>query len=167
MRPFPTYTKQYNLNLSSYVNLKDYTQIPHSDTLSHSRWYHVTSCKLKDESKVEKSVKALKTKTSEKEKTSSSDDISENADLGSLKEVQEEAAQAKDVSMQEKESTSVATKEVGFVRRIYESVKGFIKHYINGFKLIMLDAKICLPLLFKYIRQGRSSLKRREHKQVS
>lgn len=47
-----------------------------------------------------------------------------------------------------------------------DKIIGFIQHYYNGFKLFFVELRICIPLMYKYLKSGRSSLKRREHMQV-
>ena len=50
---------------------------------------------------------------------------------------------------------------------LWDKVVAFCRHYYNGFKLFFIEFRICMPLFNKYLRFGRSSLKRREYMQVS
>jgi hypothetical protein len=51
----------------------------------------------------------------------------------------------------------------GILRNMWEE----LKFYKDGFKLFWKDLRICIPLSFKYLTEGRSSLTRREYRLVS
>ena len=61
---------------------------------------------------------------------------------------------------------AVVEKKEKLLRRIWTKTIAFFRHYYNGFKLFFVELRICMPLFNKYLRFGRSSLKRREYMQV-
>ena len=104
------------------------------------RPYHTTTRLFKEESKDSKQ--------------------NESSDSNSLSEKNSDDTKVGNASSSSTDST-VIKKET-----ILEKVVGFFRHYYNGFKLFFLELRICLPLMYKYLKSGRSSLKRREHIQV-
>ena len=64
-----------------------------------------------------------------------------------------------------KKKTDVEKKGT-FMRRMWNKFIAYCKHFFNGFKLVCVEIVICVPLVHKYARYGRSSLKRREYMQV-
>lgn len=119
------------------------------------RYFHSSVCLWKEDSLVEKSVKALKEEREEKKLTEA-----------------EKAAALKEKSFfqirKEKWSATLAEmRKTGYLKYFWNAFKHFILHYKDGFVLFWKNFKYCVPLLLKYLRQGRSSLKRREYKMVS
>ena len=85
----------------------------------------------------------------------------ESSDSSSLSEKTSDKNNLENATSSSTDSSVVQKKET-----LWEKVVGFLRHYYNGFKLFFLELRICLPLMYKYLKSGRSSMKRREHIQV-
>ena len=85
----------------------------------------------------------------------------DSSDSSSVSETSSDSNKVENASGSSSDSTAVKKKET-----ILEKIIGFFRHYYNGFKLFFLELRICIPLMYKYLKSGRSSLKRREHIQV-
>jgi len=100
---------------------------------------------------VEKSVKALKDEVEEHKQT----------EKASLKEKSWLA-----VRKEKWNATLEDMRKTGYLRYFWNGFKNFVLHYKDGFVLFWKNLTYCMPLLLKYVRNGRSSLKRREYKLV-
>lgn len=100
---------------------------------------------MKDESKVEKAVKALKEKVESEKGT-----------------VEEKPAEPKIVLISTPAET--AAPAVPAKKTIGERVVAELKHYYHGFRLLFIDMKICIRLLYN-VASGKS-LTRRERRQL-
>lgn len=119
------------------------------------RYLHGSVRLGKEDSVVEKSVKALKGEVEGKKLTEA-----------------EKAAGLKEKSFLQRQkakwsATLEEMRKTGYLRYFWNAFKNFILHYKDGFVLFWKNFKYCVPLLLKYVRNGRSSLKRREYKMVS
>lgn len=136
------------------------------EDLTIKRSLHTSVCFWKEDTVVEKSVKALKDQVGDKKQTEG------EKDSGKVNKV---AKKEKDpppkgfwVKRKEKWSATLAEmRKTGYLRYFWNAFKAFVLHYKDGFVLFWKNFKYCMPLLIKYLRQGRSSLKRREYKLVS
>lgn len=86
----------------------------------------------------------------------------ESSDSSSLSEKTSDKNNLENATSSSTDSSVVQKKET-----LWEKVVGFLRHYYNGFKLFFLELRICLPLMYKYLKSGRSSMKRREHIQLT
>ena len=123
-----------------------------SSVLGDGKWVvirniHMSPVFLKDESKVEKTVKALKEAQQKDQKSE------EESTTGLSEDV---TAPTTDT-----DSIAVATPKKTIAQRIVAE----IKHYYNGFKLLFIDVKVCARLLWLLLNG--KSLNRRHRKQVS
>lgn len=87
---------------------------------------------------------------------------------------QKESANSESLSERNKEKNGTesaeASKQEAVVHKkesLWDKFVAFCRHYYNGFKLFFFELRICMPLFNKYIRFGRSSLKRREYMQLT
>ena len=124
------------------ANFCDFSSIFSSHMLASS--FHTCTLLLKEESKVEKSVKALKEKVEQLEKE----------EEGDQKPVAKVAAKVK----AEPAAPAVAKKS------LWQRFVAELKHYYHGFRLLFIDMRICTRLLWNVLHG--KSLTRRERRQV-
>lgn len=150
---YPLFT--HRRSFSSIYFKSKYLQ--NSSACTHSPLYedcftkrslHSTSRLWKEERVVEKSVKALKDEVGDKKHT-------EPGPKSYLAKKWEKWT-----------ATLKEMKRTGYLRYFWNAFKSFVLHYKDGFVLFWKNLKYCMPLLKKYVKEGRSSLKRREYKMV-
>ncbi|XP_052225743.1 mitochondrial proton/calcium exchanger protein-like isoform X2 [Dreissena polymorpha] len=147
-----------------------------------NRYIHSSAFSWKDNARVEKSVQVIKDEVCDLKTKKSLQAI--NDEVSDLKTTQtvkatpavvaskEQAALEKPKSFLEKKrekwaALMVEVRKVGFMRYMINETRAFIRHYWEGFQLIWKNMKYCMPLLSRYLREGRSSLKRREYKMLT
>lgn len=119
------------------------------------RHFHATSCAYDDRSKIEQTVEALK-------EDHKKDDV-ETKSKKSEAEVQKPVETKESEPLKKKKKTekkSLEKKKKSIPQRVWAE----IKHYGSGFKLFILDLKICCRYLWKRLKGH--SLTRRERRQV-
>ncbi|XP_052773481.1 mitochondrial proton/calcium exchanger protein-like [Mya arenaria] len=132
-----------------------------------TRSLHSSVFLLKEDTRVEKSVKIIKEKVEEDKNVSSNKTLTQGT-----KSVQKsnETTQKKGflaVKLEKWKALLAEMKKVGYFHYMWTGLKHFVRHYWDGFRLIWKNSKYCMPLLFRYLREGRSSLKRREYKMLT
>lgn len=115
------------------------------------RKFHSTAILFEDSSKVEQTVKALKEAQKEKE---------EKTKLNNVTTVQEIVSAVKEKQLAKAEEITPAVPKRGIWKRVWDE----IVHYYHGFRLLFIDVRVALRLLYK-VANG-ESLSRREHRQL-
>ncbi|KAJ8317442.1 hypothetical protein KUTeg_005346 [Tegillarca granosa] len=127
-----------------YVRVSDLLTVKHLDPVS-IRCFHMSHSCLKEESKVEKSVKKLKE--------------SKNGN-----EVKEEEKSNNQVAEPVQTAVVVSSSFSLKLKNIWRKTKEVCSHYYNGFKLLFIDIRVCFRLLMR-LWNGHT-LTRREYKQM-
>jgi hypothetical protein len=125
------------------------------------RLFHSSAYLSKEDTVVEKSLKNLK----EKEKEKSTKDKVKSKEPVPVPEKQ---------NIVKAFATKIYAKWLKFIKFLREEgIVGVGKHlyheflfYKDGMKLFWKDLRICIPLSYKYLKSGRSTLTRREYRLV-
>ena len=168
LRPGPVY------RLSPVCSSLKLPQSPHINQSIYTVWnlskhsFHSTTYCFAESNGIEKKSKETVATDANKTENENSKSSAE-AKLAKAKAV--EKVKSKDVVVKLTIGQKIArfhenASKVGYVRYIWNGLKGFIIHLKDGFKLFLMDLRISAPLLVKYFRKGRSAMKRREYRQV-
>ena len=137
---------------SLHINLNLYEK----HLVKHS--FHSSAYLTKEDTVVEKSLKNLK----EKEKN-----LKDKVKSKDLEQVKQNRFRTYAMKIYAKwQKLIIFLQEEGF-RGVLKHLWEGMKFYKDGLKLFWKDLRICIPLSYKYLKSGRSTLTRREYRLVS
>jgi len=132
----------------------------------HPRSLHSSVTLLKEDTRSEKTAKAIKEVTVDKTKSETTPKPASTSSSAVAKEEVKPKGYLAGMMLKVR-VLNAEMKQVGYFKYVWDATKHLVRHYFDGFRLILKNTRYCFPLLWKLLTQGRSSLKRREYTFVS